>query len=459
MSLSLVAIVGRPNVGKSSLFNALAGRRIAIVDPTAGVTRDRVSTFVEHEGRYFELVDTGGMGIEDVDRLTAEIEEQIALAIGEAALVLAVVDIREGVQPIDKLVAEKLRRSGKPVILVANKADTPRVDVEAGALYSLGLGEPLAVSATHRRNRDALLARILAALPADSAAERPPEADMKIAIVGKRNAGKSTFINSLAGEPRVIVSEVPGTTRDSVDIRIEKDGLVYVVIDTAGVRKRQQVKGDIEFYSRVRAEEAIRRADVTLLMIDALLPVSMVDKHLGRYLVEARKPVALVVNKWDLAKTRAATGEFADYLTRELVGLEYAPIAFISALESRNVEQTLDVARSLFKQSHTRVATAEINRAIEEAVQRYKPPAGRGGKLVRIYYGTQVGVDPPTIALFVNSPQNVSEGYARYLANRFRDRLPFAEVPMRLLFRQSGGPPPDAEEQPKKAARRRPKRI
>jgi GTP-binding protein len=360
---------------------------------------------------------------------------------------------------LDKLMADRLRRSAKPVVLVANKADGAKLDAEAAAFYSLGLGEPLPVSAKTGHNRRELLARLMAALPPEGSRERPPQADMTLAIVGKRNAGKSTFINSLAREQRVIVSEVPGTTRDSIDIRVQKDSLVYVLIDTAGIRKRQKVRGNIEFYSRVRAEAAIRRADATLLMIDALLPVSTVDKHLGRFLVEARKPVVLLVNKWDLAKGRATTGEFADYLTRQLPGLEYAPISFISALESRNVEQALDVARGLFKQAHTRVATAEINRAIEEAVRKYKPPAGRGGKLVKLYYGTQVAVDPPTLALFVNSPQNVSEDYARYLSNRFRGRLPFAEVPLRLLFRQSGGPPPEAPDKPRRRERRRAKRL
>ena len=443
MPLGVVAIVGRPNVGKSSLFNCLARQRIAIVDPTAGVTRDRISTFIEAGDRWFELVDTGGMGIEDSDQLTREVEDQITRAIDAATILVMVVDIRTGIEPLDKLGAERLRKQQKPVILVANKADSPKLDAEAANLYALGLGPAMCVSATERRGRDELLAAIVKLLPPPSADDRPPEADMTLAIVGKRNTGKSTFINSLAGEPRVIVSEVPGTTRDSVNIRFEKDGLVYVVIDTAGLRKRASVKGDIEFYSRVRAEEAIRRADVTLLFIDSMVPISTVDKHLGRFIVDARKPVALVVNKWDLAKTKATTEEFAEYLTNELRGLEFAPITFLTALEHRNTHAALDVARSLFKQAHTRVSTGRINKAIDLAVRQRKPPAGHTGKILNLYYGTQVAVDPPTLTLFVNQPLAVTEEYARYLVNRFRETLPFSEVPLRLLFRASHGDPKD----------------
>jgi len=438
MPMGLVAIVGRPNVGKSSLFNCLARQRIAIVDPTAGVTRDRITTIIEARDRYFELVDTGGMGIEDADALTAEIEDQITLAIEEADVLVMVVDVREGVVPLDRRVADRLRRQQKPVILVANKADSEKHDTDAATFFALGLGDPLAVSATERRNRDALMAAILDRLP-EADYEKPVETAMKIAIVGKRNAGKSTFINSLAGEPRVIVSEVPGTTRDSVDIRIEKDGLVYTVIDTAGLRRRAKVKDDVEFYSRVRAEQAIRRADVVMHFIDSTVPLSKVDKHLGSFIFEHRKPVVLVVNKWDLAKDQATTGDYGEYIGRELPGLEFAPIAFTTALDGRNTERSLDVARSLFKQSHTRVVTSQINKAIEEAVRRRKPPSGKHGQIIRLYYGTQVAVDPPTITLFVNDPVHVTADYARYLVNRFREMLPFAEVPIRLIFRRSGG--------------------
>jgi len=460
MPLSVVAIVGRPNVGKSSLFNLLAGRQIAIVDPTAGVTRDRVSAFVESGRRWFELQDTGGMGMDDADQLAAEVEDQIARAIDEADLLVMVADVRAGVEPLDKVAAERLRRSGKPVILAANKADVARLDTEAAQFFSLGLGEPVPLSAKQGRGRDALLRRIRDGLPPSDADAPPKKAAMTLAIVGKRNAGKSTFINSLAGEPRVIVSEVPGTTRDSVDIRIEKDDETYVVIDTAGLRKKRKVSGDVEFYGRVRAERAVRRADVTLLLIDAMVPISKVDKHLGRFIVDARKPVVLVVNKWDLAKDKATTGQFADYLSAELTGLDYAPITFLTALEGRNTQAALDVARSLFNQAHTRVSTARINKAVAAAVRHRKPPAGRHGAPLKLYYGTQVAVDPPTLALFVSDLDNVTDEFARYLANRFRETLPFAEVPLRLLFRQSHGKTDEPKTKPRPAApKRRRKRL
>lgn len=441
MSLPTVSIVGRPNVGKSSLFNILARRRIAIVDPTAGVTRDRISVPLEHQGRYFELVDTGGMGIEDVDRLTAEVEAQIAAAIAGSDLLLMVVDASEGVMPLDELVVQRLRRQKAPILLVANKADNESIENAAGVFYRLGLGDPLAVSAQHNRHLDKLRQKIVDMLPPPASDEQPPaEADMKIAIVGKRNAGKSTFINSLADQQRVIVSEVPGTTRDSIDIRIEKDDKLYTIIDTAGVRKKGgRRKSDIEFYSRVRAEEAIRRADVVLFFIDAMVPVGSVDKHLGRFIQENRKSVVIVVNKWDLAAPMATTGEFGDYLTHELPGLEYAPISFISAIDARNVEAALDVARSLYKQSHMRVGTGELNRALEYALKTSNPPSGKAGRFVRVYYATQVALNPPTITLFVNNPQNVTTDYARFMVNRFREVLPFSEVPLRLIFRRSAG--------------------
>ncbi len=440
MALPVVAIVGRPNVGKSSLFNAIARKRIAIVDPTAGVTRDRIGTLVEYNDRYFELIDTGGMGIEDADRLTAEVEEQIALAIAEADLLLMVVDVRDGLMPLDELVVQRLRRQNRPILLVANKADDESMEPGAGNFYRLGLGDPLPVSAEHHRHLDVLRQEIVKRLPpADADEQMPAEADMHVAIVGKRNAGKSTFINSLAEEERVIVSEVPGTTRDSVDIRIEKDSMIYTIIDTAGLRKKRRQKDDVEFYSRVRAEEAIRRADVVMLFIDAMVPVGSVDKHLGRFIQENRKPVVLVINKWDLAADMTTTGDFADYLTTELPGLEHAPISFISAIDTRNTHSALDIARALFKQAHTRVSTGELNRALDYALKKSNPPSGNAGRFIRVYYATQVAVDPPTITLFVNNPQNVTTDYARFLVNRFREILPFGEVPIRLIFRRSAG--------------------
>ena len=434
MALPVVAIVGRPNVGKSSLLNALARRMISIVDPTAGVTRDRVSAVVQLDNRYFELVDTGGYGIEDHDDLTDHVEGQISLALDSADLVLFVVDIHEGVTPLDQQVAKLLRERPLKVMLVANKADSPKNEEMAGELFRLGFGEPICVSALHGRNREELVEAVLHELEGlDTTA--PRQTAMKLAVVGKRNVGKSSFINCLAGEERVIVSEVPGTTRDSVDVRFEKDGRSFVAIDTAGLRKKSKMTdNDIEFYSYTRATRSIRRADVVLMFLDSVAEISQVDKKLARYIADQYKPCVVVVNKWDLAKDRASTEEYAEYIDKRLPGLDYAPISFITATESRNVFSLLDLARELHKQVTTTVTTARLNKVIEAIVKERVPSARRKVGMPRIYYGTQIATSPPTVMLSVNNPASIDENYQRFLLNRFRDLLPFTEVPVRLLL-------------------------
>jgi len=433
MPLPKVAIIGRPNVGKSSLFNTLARRRIAIVEPTAGVTRDRVSTIIESDDRWFELVDTGGMDFRTSEELAANVSNQIEYAIREASVILFIVDTQDGRQPLDEQIAERLRPVGVPVIIAANKADNDRLAQNATDFHAFGYEPVIPVSAKHGRGRRDLMAAVRERLPAD-AAEAPSEVAMKIAVVGKRNAGKSTFINALAGSERVIVSEIPGTTRDAVDIRFEKDGLTYIAIDTAGVRKRKSVKDDIEYYSLTRAFESIRRADVVLLLIDATTPVSQVDKHLGRSVRDEMKPVILVVNKWDLAKGEATTGDFADYLGETMPGLAYAPLSFTTAKDARNVLATIDLARNLYKQSRSRVTTGELNRVIERVVKMKQPPSPRT-TLPKIYFATQVAAEPPTVVLFVNQPDLFGTSYQRFIENRFREELPFPEVPIRLVLR------------------------
>src|SRR5262249_17166516 len=315
LAVPIVAIIGRPNVGKSSLFNWLAGRRIAIVDPTAGVTRDRVSTLLKVDGRFVELVDTGGMGIQDVDNLTAEVERQIETALDQAHVILFVVDGRDGLMPLDEEVARRLRYVTKPVILVANKCDNPFLDPQTAEFYKLGRGKLICVSALQNRNKQDLLDLVMNRLPPADELEAPPkDVALKLAIVGRRNTGKSTFINSLAESDRMIVSEVPGTTRDSVDVRFERDGKAFLAIDTAGVRRKGSLENDIEFYSLARAERALRRADVVLLFFDPRLRISKVDKQLAQYVLDQQKPAIFVVNKWDLLRDQMPTSRFANYV-------------------------------------------------------------------------------------------------------------------------------------------------
>jgi GTP-binding protein len=434
MSLPVVAIIGRPNVGKSSLFNALAGRMISIVEPTAGVTRDRVSAIVEYNDRYFELVDTGGYGIVDSDQLKEHIENQIHQAISSADLVIFIVDIRDGLMPLDKQIAQLLRKNDISVILVANKADEAKMFPAAAEFSKLGFGNALCVSVTNNLNKQILVEKITELLK-DHASEKPQDVEMKLAIVGKRNAGKSTFTNSIVGADRVIVSEIPGTTRDSIDVRFEKDGKTFIVIDTAGIRKKSSIKDSIDFYSFTRVMSSVRRADVILLLIDATEPVSQVDKKLTAFIADEYKACILVINKWDLAKGKASSDDYADYLTKTLPQLSYAPIAFTTATESKNIQSVLDLARELYKQATTKISTSKLNKAIEQISSQRPGGKSKTSGFPKIYYATQVATKPVTILLFVNKTEFFGENYKRFLIGRLRDCLGFAEVPIRLLIR------------------------
>ncbi len=438
MGLPVVAIVGRPNVGKSSLFNWLAGRRISIVDPTAGVTRDRIATTLEVEGRHFDLLDTGGMGIVDVDNLTADVEHQIQVALNDAAVVIFLVDVRDGVVPLDQTVAARLRVVNKPVVFAANKADDPKFDSAVADFFRLGYGEPIKVSAEQKKGRDELLEAVLAALPpADAENVAPKDVALKLAIVGRRNVGKSTFINSLAEADRVIVSEVAGTTRDSIDVRFERDGKVFLAIDTAGVQKKKSLADSIEFYSAHRAERSIRRADVVVHFFDPRVRVSRVDKQLAEYILENNKPAIFVVNKWDLAKETVSTERWAKYLRDIFPMLDYVPIAFITAKSGKNVYRLLNLAQQLHKQDGRRAKTGELNRVIQQAMLINMPPT-RLNRLPKVYYATQTGTHPPTIVLMTNGPELFEGPYLRYLTKALRDNFPFREVAVKLVLRAKG---------------------
>jgi len=442
MGVPQVVIVGRPNVGKSSLFNWLAGKRLAIVDPTAGVTRDRVTHLVEINDRFVEIVDTGGIGIQDTDHLTEHVERQIQTAIDEADVILFVVDTLQGIAPLDEEVARRLRYADAPVLCVANKTDQEHVQSQADEFYRFGR-KIVAVSTTQNRGRQRLLDAIAERLPPETDDNKggPGEPEMRVAFVGRRNTGKSTMVNTLVESQRMIVSEVPGTTRDSVDVRFEMDGKGFVAIDTPGFRRRKGMTEDLDFYSTHRAERSIRRADVVLLFFDGTQRISKVDQQLCGYIAEQYKPCIFVVNKWDLLAKTMPTGKWVTYLRDTFRTMAHVPIAFVTGQTGQNVKNLLNHAQMLFKQSRHRVSTADLNKLIEAAMQRPPPPMIRSYR-PKVFYGTQVAVQPPTILLFCNNPKAFPVSYRRYLLGVFRDQLPYGEVPIKLYLRrrESGGP-------------------
>jgi GTP-binding protein len=439
MGLPQVAIVGRPNVGKSSVFNWLAQKRLAIVDDQAGVTRDRLSYLMCHDGHYFELVDTGGIGCEDVDNLTEQIEEQIQVAIDAANLILFIVDTQTGAMPLDDEVAKRLRHVvDTPVLCVANKTDNESLDPSADAFYKLGRGRLVRTSVKQNRGRQTLLDLIVERLPDsvddEEGTDLVPETNAKIAIVGRRNVGKSTFINELAGTERVIVSEIPGTTRDSVDVRFEIDGKVFTAIDTPGLRRRKSIKTDIDFYGLHRAQRSIRRADIVLMFLDAGQRIGKVDKQLCGTIAAQYKPCIFVVNKWDLNASSMPTDKWVQYLHDTFRTMHYVPIAFITAKTGRNVKALVNHAQMLFKQAQSRVATSMLNRIVRSALE-YNPPPLDNHHQSKIYYATQVSTCPPTIVMFCKNPKSFAATYRRYLLRAMRDNLECSEVPIKLYLR------------------------
>jgi GTP-binding protein len=444
MEVPSVVIVGRSNVGKSSLFNALCGERVAIVEPTPGVTRDRLSRVVHADDVVFELWDTGGMGLQDSQELADDIERQIRFAIDRADLVLFVVDGKAGRQPMDESIARELRHGDRRAIIVVNKCDSLKDELGGADFHALGFDDLHCVSATHRRGTGALIDMIAEALPDTGPAleaDRPVE-PMKIAIVGRRNVGKSTLVNYLAKEPRVIVSEVPGTTRDAVDVRFVLDGLEFVAIDTAGLRRTKQLKDNIDFYSMTRARRSILRADVVVHLMDAPSEVSRLDKQLADEVTANHKPCILVVNKMDLAGG-VTDDEFRDFIRARLPGVAYAPVLCVSGLTGLNVVQLIETAQVLHEQSLFRATTATLWRVVQEAVSRNHPRSTRS-RAGRIYFATQVGVKPPTIVLFANYAELITENYQRYLANQLRQHLPYSSIPIRFIVR-SGHRPDDRD--------------
>ena len=437
MSKPIVAIVGRPNVGKSTFFNKVVGRRISIVEDTPGVTRDRIISEAEWTGHHFFLIDTGGIEPDSKEIIPAQMRMQAELAMDMADVVLFMVDGRDGLTTADEEVAAMLRRKGKEVILVANKIDTAKMPDHYYDFYELGLGEPFAISSTNQLGLGDLLQEIVERFPERSMAEEE-EDDIKIAIIGKPNVGKSSIVNAFVGEERVIVSNIAGTTRDSIDTPFEQDGVKYTLIDTAGIRRRSKVTDDVEKFSVVRAVAAIERCDVALLVIDATEGVTEQDKKIAGIAHEAGKGIVVVVNKWDLVKKETNTmRDFERQVKGELVFMSYAPVLFTSALKGQRLPQVLQTARNVAEMRAMRVSTGQLNNLIQDAMMMNNPPSDKGRRL-KIYYVTQVGVKPPLFSFQVNDRELMHFSYARYLENKIRDAYSFAGTSIKFVFRERG---------------------
>ena len=432
-----VVIVGRPNVGKSTLFNALAGRRVAIEDPMAGVTRDRVSFLLDQGSKSIELIDTGGIGMVDDAQLKNEVDEQIAMALDLADLVLFVVDSKTGCNSLDKEIARRLRRLSVPIRLVANKVEAGADEVGVAEAFTLGFGDPIRVSSKERIGTSQLRDDLFDQVGEEAVVAMMPADVVQLAIVGRMNTGKSTLVNALVEEDRVIVSEVAGTTRDAVDVPFSRGGRRFIAIDTAGMRKRKTVSDSVEFYGQSRALRAIRRADVVLLLLDATREVGRIDRQIAGMVVETGVPVIAVVTKWDLAREVATPADYEVYLRGTIRGLAFAPITLISAPEGLNLDSTLKLAAELHDQAGLRVSTGELNRVLRAAYQTRKPKALRG-RIGKFYYASQVETHPPTFVIFVNEPRLFEDGWRRFLVKRLQESLPFGEIPLRLRFMARG---------------------
>ncbi|MCS7207627.1 MAG: ribosome biogenesis GTPase Der [Dehalococcoidia bacterium] len=433
-SVPLVAIVGRPNVGKSTLFNRLLGRRVAIVADEAGTTRDRIAMPVLLDGRRVILVDTGGLRSEVDTSLEEQVRKQALLAIRDAEVIILVTDASTGVHPEDHAVADILRRQGKPVVLAVNKAEGPGRALQVGEFYALGLGEPIPVSALHNRGIGDLIERVLALLP--EAPETPPEAEpvAKLAIVGRPNVGKSSMLNALVGEERAIVSPEPGTTRDALDTPATYKGLRLLLIDTAGIRRRGRIEPGIEQFAVLRALQAIERCDVAILVLDATEAVTAQDAHIAGYVVDAYKGLVVAVNKWDLARAQGATeAQALEAVRAGLHFVPYAPVLFTVASTGEGVQKVLEACLGVWRERQKRVPQEDLNRLLAEAVVRHPPPPHKGRPL-HIYGLRQEGINPPTFVFTVNDPALVHFSYERYLANALRGVFGFAGTPLRLRF-------------------------
>ncbi|MDH7490280.1 MAG: ribosome biogenesis GTPase Der [Anaerolineae bacterium] len=429
----IVAVVGRPNVGKSTLFNRLIGQPLAIVEDSPGTTRDRLYADSEWNGRTFTVVDTGGLVFDESGEVEWKVREQAQIAIAEADVIVFMVDASTGLTAADREAADLLRRTDKPIVIAANKADNEERRQAAVEFYELGLGDPIPISALHGTGTGDLLDAITASF-APEVVEEPDEA-IRVAIVGRPNVGKSSLLNALLGEERAIVSEIPGTTRDAIDTRLEWAGQPVVLIDTAGIRRRGRIEPGVEKYSVLRAMRAIQRADVAVLVLDGVDGPTAQDAHVAGYILEEMKSVIVAVNKWDLVPKDSHTmHQYTQVVRAALRFMDYVPVLFISAKTGQRVGQVLDTALRVRDERLVRLSTAELNDILRQAVARQAPPT-KAGKSLKFYYVTQPSVDPPTFVFFVNDKELVHFSYVRYLENQIRERYPFTGTPLRMLFR------------------------
>lgn len=434
MAKPLVAIVGRPNVGKSTLFNRLLGKRVSIVEDTPGVTRDRIYGDAEWLDKQFTLIDTGGIEPASEDLIAVQMRRQAELAVETADVILFMVDGREGLTAADQEVAAMLRRCNKPVVLAVNKLDAPKYHEAIYEFYELGLGEPYIVSAGQGIGLGDLLDAVCADF--ESAEDSDEDTCMHIAIVGKPNVGKSSLTNALLGEERVIVSDVPGTTRDAIDTPFTKNGKSYVLIDTAGIRRKRAIEDEsVERYSVIRSFAAIRRADAVLFVCDADQGLSEQDVKIAGFVHEEGKPSVVIVNKWDLIEKDTHTmDKFKKEMEADLAFMNYVPFLFISAINGQRVNKVLELAEEVYAQSIRRISTGTLNDIVNEAVSISEPPTQNGRRL-KLYYATQVAIQPPTFVIFVNDSSLVHFSYERYLENYFRKSFGFVGTPIKILFR------------------------
>ena len=435
MSKPIVAIVGRPNVGKSTLFNKLGRKRVSIVDDLPGVTRDRIYLDAEWLGKEFTMIDTGGIELDTSDVILRSMRQQAQIAMEEADVILFLVDGRAGLTLADEEVGKMLRTTKKPVLLTVNKIDSPKQEADVYEFYNLGLGDPVPISATNAMNLGDLLDALVALFP-EGAEEEKESDEISIAVIGRPNVGKSSLVNALLGEERVIVSDVAGTTRDAIDTHFMAEDTKFILIDTAGMRRKGKIDAPIERYSVMRALRAVDRADVVLVVLDATAGITEQDKKIAGYAHESGKAVVLIVNKWDIYenKDEKSTLRFTDELRIELGFLQYAPVLYTSALTHQRVARVTDLVKYVADQASMRVKTSILNDLVRDMIAVNPPPAHKG-KQLKIRYMTQADIRPPKFIVFVNEPELMHFSYLRYIENKLRESFGFEGTPLRLIVR------------------------